>query len=37
VLLTDGTELKIVDGLDDHSRFCATARSANGMRQRLSA
>jgi transposase InsO family protein len=25
VLLADGTELKLVDGLDDHSRFCVAA------------
>lgn len=25
VLLDDGTELKIVTGLDDHSRFCVAA------------
>ena len=28
VLLTDGTELKIVTGIDDHSRFCVIARLA---------
>jgi transposase InsO family protein len=25
VMLADGTELKLVDGLDDHSRFCVAA------------
>lgn len=26
VLLTDGTELKVVTGIDDHSRFCISAK-----------
>jgi transposase InsO family protein len=26
VYLTDGTELKVVTGIDDHSRFCVSAR-----------
>ena len=25
VLLADGTELKVVTGVDDHSRFCVAA------------
>ena len=26
VLLTDGTECKVVTGIDDHSRFCVIAK-----------
>ena len=26
VRLSDGTELKVVTGIDDHSRFCVSAR-----------
>jgi hypothetical protein len=25
VVLSDGTELKVVTGIDDHSRFCVAA------------
>ena len=25
VFLTDGTELKLISGIDDHSRFCVIA------------
>ncbi len=35
VFLTDGTECKVVTGVDDHSRFCVTAtvvRRATGRR-----
>ena len=37
VLLDDGTELKVLTGIDDHSRFCVaaglvTARSPSGVR-----
>jgi len=26
VFLTDGSELKVVTGIDDHSRFCISAK-----------
>ena len=37
VELDDGSELKVVTGVDDHSRFCVAAGLVGGPRPRLCA